>query len=70
MGGKYEMDLQVVEWGMDWTDLVQDGNRWCALVSTVMKGLHKMRGIYRLTENKLASLEGLCSTELVSKLVS
>ena len=32
-----KMDLQVVEWGgMDWIDLVQDGDRWRALVSAVL----------------------------------
>ena len=32
-----KMDLQEVEWGMDWIDLAQDRNRWCALVNAVMK---------------------------------
>jgi hypothetical protein len=32
-----EMDLRKVGWdGMDWIDLVQDGDQWRALVNTVM----------------------------------
>jgi hypothetical protein len=31
------MDLTEIEWGgMDWIDLIQDGDRWMALVNTVM----------------------------------
>jgi hypothetical protein len=31
------MNLREIKWdGMDWIDLVQDGDRWRALVSTVM----------------------------------
>jgi hypothetical protein len=31
------MDLTVIGWGgMDWIDLAQDGDRWRALVNTVM----------------------------------
>jgi hypothetical protein len=31
-----KMDLQEVEWGMNWTELAQERNRWRALVNTVM----------------------------------
>jgi len=30
------MDLHEVGWGMDWIDMVQDRNRWRALVNAVM----------------------------------
>ena len=30
-------DLQELGWGMDWIDLVQDKNRWWALVNAVTK---------------------------------
>ena len=51
-----KMDLQEVGWGMDWIDLAQDRDMWLALVNAIMNfGFHKMRGISRLTENRLAS---------------
>jgi hypothetical protein len=32
------MDLREIEWsGMDWIYLVQDGNKWRAVVNTVIK---------------------------------
>jgi hypothetical protein len=31
-----EMDLREMGWGMNWTDLAQDRNRWRALVNAVM----------------------------------
>jgi hypothetical protein len=31
-----KMDLQEAGWGMDWIDLVQDRDRWRALVNAVM----------------------------------
>jgi len=31
-----KMDLHEVGWGMDWIDMVQDRNRWRALVNAVM----------------------------------
>jgi len=52
-----KMDLQEVGWeGTERIDLAQDRDRWRALVNAV----HKMRGISRLAENRLAS-QGLCS---------
>jgi hypothetical protein len=39
-------DLQEVGWGgVDWIDLLQDRNRWRAVVNTVMNSRYKMRGI-------------------------
>jgi hypothetical protein len=33
-----KMDLREIEWnGVDWIDLVEDRDRWRALVNTVMK---------------------------------
>jgi hypothetical protein len=32
----FKMDLQEVEWGMDWIGLAQDRGRWPTLVNTVM----------------------------------
>jgi hypothetical protein len=31
-----KMDLQEVEWGMDWINLAEDGDRWWAVMNTVM----------------------------------
>jgi hypothetical protein len=31
-----KMDLREVGWGVDWIDLVQDGDRWRAVVNTAM----------------------------------
>jgi hypothetical protein len=31
-----KMDLQEVGWGIDWIELVQDRDRWWALVNAVM----------------------------------
>jgi len=47
MGDNTKMDLQEVGGGWeDWMELVQDRDRWRALVSTVMKlRVSKMRGI-------------------------
>jgi hypothetical protein len=30
------MDLQEVEWGIDWTELAQDRDRWRTVVNAVM----------------------------------
>jgi hypothetical protein len=35
-GDNIKMDLQEVEWGMDWIELAQDRDRWRALVNAVM----------------------------------
>jgi len=46
---------------MDWIDLDQDKNRWGALVNVAINlWVHKMREISLLTEDLLASDEGLC----------
>jgi hypothetical protein len=35
--GRYKIDLREIGWdGMDWIDLVEDRDRWRALVKTVM----------------------------------
>ena len=31
-----KMDLEEVGWGMDWTDLAQDTDRWQALIKVLM----------------------------------
>jgi hypothetical protein len=31
-----KVDLQAVEWGMDWIELAQDRDRWQAVVNAVM----------------------------------
>ena len=52
-------------------DTAQYRNRWLALVNAVMNlRVHKMRGVFRIAEDLLASHEGLCSMEFVSELVS
>jgi hypothetical protein len=40
------MDLQVVEWGMHWRDLAQNGIKWRALVNGVISlGFHTVQGL-------------------------
>ena len=36
MGDKIKTDLHEVGWGMDWIDLVQNKDRWRALMNAVM----------------------------------
>jgi hypothetical protein len=52
-----------------WIDQAQDGDKQWALVNVVIKTFrfHKMQGISGLAEDLLASQEGLCFMELVSK---
>ena len=60
------MDLQEVGRGCgDWMGLVQDRNRWRAVVSTVMElsGSIKCGEFLDQLQNQLASQEGLCSME-------
>ena len=30
-----KLDLQDIEWGLDWTDLAQDRDKWLAIVNTI-----------------------------------
>jgi hypothetical protein len=52
---------------MDWIHLAQDRGKWRAVAENSCS--IKMRGISRLAENMLASQEGLCSMELVSRFI-
>ena len=41
-----KIDLQDLGWGMDWTDVAPDMDRWRAVVNAVKTfGFHKMWGI-------------------------
>jgi hypothetical protein len=47
---------------MVWINLAQDKGRWLAFVNKVINfGFYKMRWISWLTDEVLASQEGLCS---------
>jgi hypothetical protein len=48
---------------MDWIDVAKDGDRWQAVVNAV--GFHKMRRIFWLVDNLLASHEWLFFMELL-----
>jgi hypothetical protein len=48
-------------------EFVQDRDRWRALVSTVLSGSIKCGEFLDYLQNQLASQEGLCSMEYVSK---
>jgi hypothetical protein len=63
------MDLQEVgRGGVDWIDLAQDTGMWLEFVNVVMNfEFHKLRGISCLAESRLASQEGICAMEHVSK---
>ena len=55
------MDLQEVCFGgMDWIDVAQNRDRCRALVNAVMKLQAPLNARTCLTENRLASQEGLC----------
>jgi hypothetical protein len=57
-------------WGTDWIELAQDRDRWQVHVSAVINlGFHKMREIYWLAANRLASQERLWRVECVNKYV-
>ena len=62
-----KMDHQEVRWaGVNWIGVVQDMNRWQALVNAVMNiRAPKNAGIFLLAEDLLASQEGLYLMELL-----
>ena len=55
------MDLQEFRWGgIHWINLVEDRDRWWAVVNAVMNVLfHKMRGISWLNQNLSSFEEGI-----------
>ena len=63
------MDLQDIGCGyMDWIGLAQDRDRWRTFVSVVMNlRFREMQGMSWLAANQLASQEGLCTMDWVSK---
>ena len=54
---------------MNWIDLAAGRDRWPALVASVTNLRLPYNAGYFLTEEPLASQEGLCSMELVSSFV-
>jgi len=46
--------------GMDWIDMAQDRDRWRTLVNAAMELQTPLNAGTCLTENRLASQEGLC----------
>jgi len=55
---------------MDWNNLAQDRDRWWAMVNMVRAfSFRKICGISWLSEQLLASQEGLCFLQLVGWLV-
>ena len=55
-----KMDLKEVECrGMDWIDVSEDRDTWRALVNAVMNIRVPLIAVNLLTENRLASQEGL-----------
>ena len=55
---------------VDWINVVQNRDKWWAVVNTVMKlRVPYMRGISWLAEKLYAYQEGLCPMELVSLVV-
>jgi hypothetical protein len=66
-----KMDLQEIAWkDLDWIYLVQDRNRWWAVLNIVMNfGFHKVVGISWLTVKLLASEDKVHFVELGFRLV-
>jgi hypothetical protein len=64
------MDLGEIEFGGDWSHVIQDTDHWRAIVKTVINlGFHEMLGISRATAQLVVSREGLSSMEFVYEAV-